>query len=152
MSAHDRTGRPGSSKVSLTGRWHGTTVRCLEGIDEVTAAIDRVLAEAGYDRRDRFGVRLAVEEAIANAIKHGHGGNEEKPVRVRYRVSPHEVLVEVEDQGPGFDLGRVPDPRSPENLERPSGRGLLLMRTYATWVRHHGRGNRVTLCRTRTVA
>jgi serine/threonine-protein kinase RsbW len=152
MSVQEESGRSGNETVSRAAPWHGTTIRSLENIDGVTATIDRALAEAGYDHRDRFGVRLAVEEALANAIKHGHGGDEEKAVRVRYRVSPREVLVQVEDEGPGFDPGRVADPLSPENVERPSGRGLLLMRTYATWVRHHGRGNRVTLCRTRTVA
>jgi serine/threonine-protein kinase RsbW len=60
------------------------------------------------------------------------------------------MLVEVEDEGPGFDPGQVPDPTAPENWDKPSGRGLLLMRHFTTWMRYHGRGNRVTLCKHRT--
>jgi serine/threonine-protein kinase RsbW len=66
---------------------------------------------------------------------------------VRYAVGPEEVLGEVEDEGPGFDPERVPDATAPENLEKSSGRGLLLMRRFTTWLRYHGRGNRVTLCK-----
>jgi serine/threonine-protein kinase RsbW len=71
-------------------------------------------------------------------------------VQVRCHLTPESVLVEVEDEGDGFNPESVPDPRDPENLERPSGRGLLLMRHYLTEVRYHGRGNRVTLCKRRS--
>ena len=60
------------------------------------------------------------------------------------------VWLEVEDEGPGFDPRAVPDPREPENLERPGGRGLLLMRRYLTRVAHLDRGNRVVLFRERS--
>jgi serine/threonine-protein kinase RsbW len=65
-------------------------------------------------------------------------------------VSNHEALAEVQDQGPGFDPEAVPDPMAPENLDRPCGRGLLLIRHYTTWVRYHDCGNLVTLCKHRT--
>ena len=61
-------------------------------------------------------------------------------------------MIEVEDEGRGFDPSHVPDPTLPENLERPNGRGLLLMRRSMTWVRYTGRGNRVTLCKRRSSA
>ena len=58
--------------------------------------------------------------------------------------------AEVEDEGPGFDPGRVPDPTLPENPDRPGGRGLPLMRHFMTWVRFSRPGNRVTLCKYRS--
>jgi serine/threonine-protein kinase RsbW len=90
-------------------------------------------------------MRLALEEALVNAVKHGNKGDATKRVRVRYQVTAAGVLVEVEDDGTGFDPLKVPDPCAPENLERLSGRGLLLMRSYMTWVRFNPCGNCVTL-------
>jgi serine/threonine-protein kinase RsbW len=112
-------------------------------IEDITGAMTR----QGFTADEVFGMRLAVEEAVVNAMKHGHQDQPDEPVSVRYQVSPERVLVEVEDRGPGFDPDQVADPLAPENLERPSGRGLLLMRTYTTWMRHNRRGNRVTLCK-----
>ena len=62
-------------------------------------------------------------------------------------MTPDSVLAEVEDEGPGFKPEEVPDPLALENLERSSGRGLFLMRSYMTWVRHNERGNEVTMIR-----
>jgi serine/threonine-protein kinase RsbW len=112
-------------------------------LDEVTS----VLAGLGYSPQDQFGVRLALEEAIVNGLRHGNGGDPRKRVRVGYRVDAEALLAEVEDEGPGFDRDAVPDPTRLENLERPGGRGLLLMHSFMTWVRYHGRGNRVSLCK-----
>jgi serine/threonine-protein kinase RsbW len=89
---------------------------------------------------------LSLEEALVNALRHGHGLDPTKVVRVRYHVAADVVLAEVEDEGPGFDPRAVPDPLKDENLERPSGRGILLMRRYMTSVEHKGRGNHLTLC------
>ncbi len=100
--------------------------------------------------RDCLAIWLALEEAILNGLQHGNLGDRTKRVRVRYRLGPDAVLAEVEDEGPGFDPTRVPDPTAPENLEKPSGRGLLLIRHYTTWHCYHGRGNRLTLCRHRS--
>jgi anti-sigma regulatory factor (Ser/Thr protein kinase) len=69
---------------------------------------------------------------------------------VCYRVGAESVVAQVEDRGPGFDPGQVPDPLDPANLERPGGRGLLLMRAYLHGVWHNDRGNCVCLCRHRT--
>jgi serine/threonine-protein kinase RsbW len=120
---------------------------------EVVPAVEAVvaaMAAEGYSERGLFAMRLAQEEAVVNGVKHGNRGDPARRVTVRYRVGPVEALVEVEDEGPGFDHGRVPDPTAPENLERPCGRGLLLMRSYMDWVRHNGCGNCVTLCKYRS--
>ena len=120
---------------------------------EVVPLVDRVAAamEAeGYPEHDVFAMRLALEEALVNALKHGHRNDPGKQVQVRYDVTAERALAEVRDEGPGFDPDAVPDPLAAENLERPSGRGLLLMRHYLSWVRHNARGNAVTLCKRRS--
>ena len=99
----------------------------------------------GYGPRELFGMRLALEEGIVNAIKHGNGLDPGKSVQIECRVDEERVIVVIEDEGPGFDPSDVPDPTEEDNLEKPSGRGLMLMRTFMTRVEYHGRGNRVTL-------
>jgi serine/threonine-protein kinase RsbW len=112
--------------------------------------LTRVMQEAGYNERDIFCLRLALAEGVSNAIKHGHAGDGSKPVRVGYAVGAAEVLVQIEDQGGGFDPDAVPDPLASENRERCGGRGVHLIREYTTWVRYNERGNCVTFCRRRS--
>jgi serine/threonine-protein kinase RsbW len=117
---------------------------------QVIEPVIAAMAREGYAEADLYGMRLALTEALANAVKHGHRGDPAKLVRVRYQVTATQALVEVEDEGPGFNPGRVPDPLEPENQLHLGGRGLLLMRHYLTWVRHNERGNGVALCRRRS--
>jgi serine/threonine-protein kinase RsbW len=133
-------------------RWQYAPARLLTDIPPI---LDRVVATMlchGFGERDIFGMRLALEEAVVNAIKHGHKGDSSLVARIRYHVTSHEAVAVVEDQGQGFDPTQVPDPLAEENLERSSGRGLLLMRAYLTWVRFNRRGNVVTLCKSRSDA
>jgi serine/threonine-protein kinase RsbW len=104
----------------------------------------------GYPKKDIFAVRLALGEAVTNAFRHGNRGDPSKRIHVRYLVTVAEVLLQVEDQGSGFDPDQVPDPLTEPYLDRPGGRGLFLMRTYMTWVSFNREGNRVTLCRQRS--
>ena len=89
-----------------------------------------VLARAGYSQADQYRIRMSCEEALVNGHRHGNGGDVLKTVTVQYRVDDQKCFIRVEDQGNGFDPHAVPDPTLPENLEKPSGRGLLLMRRY----------------------
>ena len=126
---------------------------CQSSAADALPVLDIVAEEmvvADYPEADRFGLRLALEEAIVNAIRHGNRGDPTRRVHVRFEVGPDRVLAEVEDEGEGFDFARIPDPLAPKNLERPSGRGLLLMRHYTTWLRYNHVGNCVTLCKDRS--
>jgi serine/threonine-protein kinase RsbW len=127
--------------------WHQAHLSTAQEIADALDAVAGLMAGLGFPEKDVFGVRLALEEALVNSVKHGHRNDPTKRVSLRYKVVPDCALVEVEDEGPGFDPGQVPDPTDPDNLERPSGRGLLLMRAYTSWVRHNDRGNCVTLCK-----
>lgn len=116
----------------------------------VLERIDDWMRVLGYPHRDIFAVTLALHEATANAFRHGNQGDPTKSVRLRYVVSDAEVVMEVEDQGRGFDPGQVPDPLAEQRVDRPGGRGLFLMRSYMTWVSFNREGNRVTLTRQRS--
>lgn len=129
--------------------WRRESIRSMGEMERIMEEVLDAMAMAGYVKKDLFGVRLALEEALVNAFKHGHRGDVSKEIRIRCQVTMERVAVVIRDQGPGFDGDRIPDPTSPENLERPSGRGLLLMRRYMTGVRHNKRGNRVALWKCR---
>jgi serine/threonine-protein kinase RsbW len=103
------------------------------------------LEQIGFPPRGIFGVRLALEEALVNAIKHGNGLDPNKEVFVTCQISNDKVRVVIEDQGPGFRLQDVPDPTEDENLEKPGGRGIMLMRAFLSVVEYNERGNRVVL-------
>ena len=97
-----------------------------------------------------FGIRLALEEALVNAVKHGNRSDASKIVRVHYQICEEQFLIEIRDEGAGFDPDGVPDPLSPANLERPGGRGVFLIRHYMSWVQYNEVGNAVTLCKVRS--
>jgi len=107
--------------------------------------IEQLLVERHLSERDLFGIKLALEEAIVNAMKHGNQMDRNKTVRITYKVEPNRFEVIITDEGPGFDPEDVPDPTEFENLERPCGRGLLLMRHYMSDIRYLGRGNQVIM-------
>jgi serine/threonine-protein kinase RsbW len=107
--------------------------------------IERQLEARRAHDHDIFSIRLALEEALINAIKHGNQLDRTKKVRIAYRLLPDRFEVHIADEGPGFDPAGVPDPTAAENLERPCGRGLMLMRHYMNEVRYAGRGNAVSM-------
>lgn len=111
----------------------------------VQERIVKRLEELDFSTRDLFGMRLALEEALVNAIKHGNRMDRNKHVEIFCRIQEDSVRIEIEDEGPGFKLSEVPDPTSDENLERPCGRGIMLMRSFMNLVEYNDRGNRVIL-------
>jgi serine/threonine-protein kinase RsbW len=115
----------------------------------VQAEIEQALHQVRFNEHDIFAIRLALEEALVNAIKHGNQMDPSKTVRVVYHIHADQFEVRITDEGPGFDPADVPDPTAPENLERPCGRGLLLMRHYMTEVVYHDRGRAVHMSKRR---
>ena len=92
-----------------------------------------------------FAIRLALEEALSNAIKHGNGLDPAKTVTVKFTVSADELKIVITDQGRGFNPEGVPDPTTDEHLEEPNGRGIMLMRAYMDEVNYNPRGNEVRM-------
>ena len=119
----------------------GDTPAAQELQDRIVSAIE----EFGYSSRDVFVMRLAIEEAVVNAIKHGNKRNPAKKVFVRCQVDNERAWVQIEDEGDGFDLADVPDPTLEENLDKASGRGIKLMESFLTSLEYNVKGNCVTL-------
>jgi len=107
--------------------------------------IERLLQTVPASERDVFCIKLALEEALVNAIKHGNQMDHTKKVHISYRLHADCFEIHIADEGPGFDPTDVPDPTAPENLERPCGRGLMLMRHYMNEVVYSPRGNSVRM-------
>jgi serine/threonine-protein kinase RsbW len=120
-------------------------------IPAVIKTVTKDMAALEYTEKDLWSMCMALEEALVNAFKHGNQMDPAKRVWVRSRVNDRRALIHVLDEGGGFTPQEVADPLDPENLERASGQGLLLMRSFMTWVRHNKRGNLVTLCKKRCV-
>lgn len=112
---------------------------------EVQERIISSLEGLNYPPRDVFGIRLALEEALVNAIKHGNRMDPEKFVMVGCQIGKELVRIEIEDQGAGFKPEDVPDPTDDDNLERPCGRGIMLMRAFLSLVEYNEVGNKVVL-------
>ena len=117
---------------------------------EVQNRILKRLEALGYTERDLFGMRLALEEALVNAIKHGNRQSEDKVVHVTCELGGDTARVVIRDEGDGFDPEEVPDPTADENLDRPCGRGIMLMRSFMTEIRYADRGRQVTLVKVRS--
>ena len=117
-----------------------------EEINAIETRLLEILDRFNYAKASRFAVRLAVEEALTNAFRHGHRAlPKSTPVLLDLTVGRDQVTIAVEDQGPGFTPGDVPDPTLDENLDKPTGRGLMLMRAYMARIEYNAKGNRVTL-------
>ena len=102
--------------------------------------LDEVVRQQ-YPSDTLFGIKLALEEGLVNAIKHGNKLDPRKQVKVEASVTPAKVEISIEDEGPGFSRSSVPDPTEPENIEKSSGRGILLIEAYMSDVSwsHGGR-------------
>ncbi len=129
--------------------WNRDQVHSFVDMKRVIRAIVAAMTDAGLTEDDIYWAQLGVQEALVNANKHGHQGDWSRPIQIRYSVSPAGVVAEIEDQGPGFELSQVPDPLALENLDRLSGRGLLMMRTFLSGVCHNEQGNCICLCKHR---
>jgi serine/threonine-protein kinase RsbW len=121
-------------------------------VPELVRAVIYAMRRLGYGATDRLAVGTALEEATLNALTHGHRGDPGKHVRIAWDIMPAKVTLVVLDEGPGFDTTRVPDPRLPDNRDRPRGRGLLLIRAFMSWVRFNCQGNGITMYRHRSLA
>jgi len=102
-----------------------------ENIGIIERLIDEIRDGEGF-QEDCYGdVLIAMTEAVNNAIVHGNKLDDQKLVTVEYEIRTQDLYFKIADYGAGFDFENVPDPTSPENLEKPNGRGVFLMRQLA---------------------
>ena len=103
----------------------------MEGITEVEGLINSLCEELGVDETHYGEILIAMTEAVNNAIVHGNKLDISKMVEVQVSTNGPVLEFRIADQGPGFDYENIPDPTSPENIEKPNGRGVFLMRQLA---------------------
>ena len=117
----------------------------LVAAKEPEREILRAVSQHRYDEETVFAIRLAFEEAITNAVKHGNGNDRSKKVRVRFGVNSEKIVIVVNDEGSGFLPEQVPDPTKPDRLSLPDGRGIMLMRAYMNKVEYRRNGSELLL-------
>jgi serine/threonine-protein kinase RsbW len=115
----------------------------LDSIYDLEAEILSEIERAGYDENSRFAIRLALDEALINAFKHGNCQEPGRQVRVRFEVRDDELEFEVEDEGSGFEKDALLDPRMGDGLQKTSGRGIFLIRQFMTSLAFNDRGNSI---------
>ncbi len=106
--------------------------------------LDRV-ARLGLIKVEQSNLFVALDEAFVNAVKHGNRNDPTKLLRVTAELSAHEAIFTVEDEGDGFDVSAIPDPRDPANLFKSNGRGVLLIYNIMDEVEYSERGNRLKM-------
>jgi serine/threonine-protein kinase RsbW len=117
-------------------------------MDTVHRVSDVILQAAGFGEDDRYWLTIAVREAITNAVKHGNKQNPHKNVFVTFLLNEERFMVRVQDEGEGFDISKVQDPRLPENLLKDKGRGIYYIKAFMDDVQFEsdsGRGTTVTM-------
>jgi len=112
---------------------------------EVQKQILDAIGRRHYSEHSTFAIKLALEEALINAIKHGNKFAVDKTVTVDADISSQQADIQVEDQGPGFTRSEVPDPTAEENLDKCSGRGILLIEAYMNSVEWGSQGRRIRI-------
>jgi serine/threonine-protein kinase RsbW len=121
-----------------------------QAAEQIVDALLAQLAAERWSSRELFGVHLAVEEALVNAIKHGNKEDPSKTVQVLVQTSAAHLRVEIVDEGAGFDPCQVPDPTTADRLKMPHGRGLMLIHNFMTHVEYKGRGNELVMEKVRS--
>ena len=109
------------------------------------------LEASHWTRRDIFGVHLAVDEALVNAILHGNAMDEASTSTFAVGFRRKRFAWRSPTKGPGFDPDSLPNPTDPPHLDRPRGRGVMLMRAFMSRVEFHEPGNHVVLEKERRI-
>ena len=103
----------------------------MESITQVEGLINALCEEFGVEETHYGEILIAMTEAVNNAVVHGNKLDTNKMVDIEVRTEDQTMEFRIADQGPGFDYENIPDPTAPENIEKPNGRGVFLMRQLA---------------------
>ncbi|HKP85774.1 MAG TPA: ATP-binding protein [Blastocatellia bacterium] len=117
----------------------------IKYLDGVLDYINERMLRLGILKQDESELLIALDEGIVNAIKHGNKCDPQKAVRIVAEFSPDCVRFTIADEGPGFDIDKVPDPTAPCRLLEPNGRGLLLMNHIMDEVCYNQAGKRLEM-------
>lgn len=114
-------------------------------IRKVSSDILAALSPYGVSEERLFDIKLCVEEAVRNAILHGNKLDKRLRVKVSYLIADGRVKIEVEDEGPGYDPAKIPDPTNKGNMLKESGRGVCLIRRLMDRVDFNQKGNKILM-------
>lgn len=114
-------------------------------IKKASVKILNPLKKFNLDKDTLFDIRLCLEEAIINAIKHGNKCRKGLSVEISYSISDERLEVTICDEGEGFDYNNIPDPRSQKNVLKQGGRGLFLIRNLMDEVRFNDKGSQIKM-------
>ena len=117
----------------------------LELVPRAISTILSKLKNGVYDGESIFYLKLSLEEAITNAIRHGNKLNPALSVDITIEEHPGSISITVQDEGAGFDYAHTPDPTRHENLKKTSGRGVFLIRNLMDEVRYSDGGRTLTM-------
>ncbi|AHM61401.1 anti-sigma regulatory factor [Flammeovirgaceae bacterium 311] len=118
----------------------------IENIRMIESFIDNAKEEFQLDDGLYGNIMIAVTESVNNAIRHGNRMDPSKNVKLTLYLREDNIQFEIEDEGEGFDYENLPDPTAPENIEKPGGRGIFLMKHLADEVNFKNKGRLVELC------
>jgi len=116
-----------------------------ENINRVEAFVEVLKSDLGLTEEMEANVLVSLTEAVNNAIVHGNKKNPSKKVAIKMEKDSSALVFVVEDEGEGFDPAILLDPTAPENIDKPSGRGIFLMRNLADKVEFSDGGRKVTI-------
>lgn len=111
----------------------------------VESFIDQAREELKFDDDIYGNIMIAVTESVNNAIVHGNQSNKEKNVHLSLLMEDDNISFTVQDEGKGFDFENLPDPTAPENIDKPGGRGIFLIKHLADEVHFYDQGTRVEI-------
>jgi serine/threonine-protein kinase RsbW len=117
----------------------------IENLRIVEKAIDEISAEFNLNSELYGNVLIATIEAANNAILHGNKLDESKSVNITFNIESKFLSIVIKDQGNGFDYTNVPDPTSPENIEKINGRGIFLMEKLSDKIEFQDNGSKIQL-------
>lgn len=112
-----------------------------ENIALAEKLIDEACARYNVHESLYGNILIALTEAVNNAIHHGNALDPDKQVMLGYSIEGDKITFIVNDEGPGFDYEHLPDPTDPENIEKPHGRGVFLMRALSDNVEFSDNGS-----------
>ena len=116
-----------------------------ENLNQVEVLINDLCEKFEVNEEYYGNILIALTEAVNNAIHHGNKSNPNKEVKIIFNADCSVLKFTIKDDGPGFDFENLPDPTDPQNIEKPHGRGVFLMRNLADEIEFNDEGSTVIM-------
>ena len=102
----------------------------FEYLDLLQSLTDSITSMMAFDTDTAYWIGMSVRESVINAMSHGNKMDIEKKVDIRFEIADGQLAIQVDDQGNGFDPKSIADCLDPQNLLKPSGRGIFYIRSF----------------------